>query len=94
MTKSTGGVADAACRRTNRMTGLIRNESSFLHPSALSAVSLRLLSTYEGFEAFIGAFCHPRHDRAGRSRDRAALSRIVTVLLQHQPYIQKGLFYN
>ena len=42
-----------------------------------------------------GAACSaPRHDRAGRSRDRAALSRIVTVLLQHQPYIQKGLFYN
>ena len=30
-------------------------------PPALSAVSLSLLSTYEGFEAFIGAFCHPRH---------------------------------
>lgn len=36
MTKSTGGAADAACRRTNRITGSIRNESNFLHPPALS----------------------------------------------------------
>ena len=76
--KRTRAVADAACRR---ITGPIRNESSFLHPPALSAVSLRLLSTYEGFDAFIGAFCHPRHFFAAGCRSQPPF---VWIFTRHQ----------